>query len=53
MQEKDFEKLNFEKKPEECEHKIVEGLYELGAQDGYGCLQCGKRAQRKSDFHKN
>lgn len=52
MQEKDLEKMKFEKKPEECEHGTIAGVYELGAQDGYICLHCGMRAQRKTDFHK-
>ena len=53
MQEKDIEKERFEKRPEECEHKNVVGVYDLGAQDGYICRDCGKRAQQRSDFYRS
>lgn len=52
MQEKDIAKLKFEKKPEECEHNNVVGVYDLGSQDGYICLDCGARAQERSTLHK-
>ena len=52
MQEKDIAKLKFEKKPEECEHKLVVSVEELGAQDGYICLDCGARAQERSTLQK-
>ena len=53
MQEKDIKNEKFEKKPEECDHGLIEGVYDLGAQDGYICRYCGMRAQRKDAFHKN
>ena len=52
MQEKDIEKLKFTKSVDNCNHQNVIGIYNLGANDGYICLDCGLKRQNKKDFKK-
>lgn len=53
MQRYDFDKIVPECTFNECFPHDIRALYDLGAQDGYGCIKCGAVCNDKASFKRS
>lgn len=53
MQRDDFDKIVPECTFHECFPHEIRALYDLGSQDGYGCIKCGTVCPDKASFKKS
>ena len=53
MQRDEFEKIVPEFTFDECFPHEIRALYDLGSQDGYGCIKCGAICQDRAAFKKS
>ena len=53
MQRDDFDKIVPKFTFNECFPHDIQPLYDLGAQDGYGCIKCGEVCSDKASFKRS